>query len=135
MPKIPKKAWTVIVPALIAVVTSVAGSLGYSFDFQEAGETDSPSQPRTEKIVTQETTEQKIEGNSNCPSQISGSEGVSINCSTNNTDNIGQQENVDRKIETEQYNENNGSDPINCNRNNGTCGDNGTTTNIYSNPE
>ena len=135
MPKIPKKAWTVIVPALISVVSSVAGSLGYSFEFQKAGEADSPSNPQTEKVITQNTTEQKIDGENICPLQVSGSEGNSISCSTNNTENIEQQENIDRKIEAEQYNENNGSDPINCNRSNGTCGNNGTTTNIYSNPE
>ncbi len=130
--KIPKNvlnnAWKIILlPALIAIINSVAGNLGYTVNFQKAEETESPTKQQTEKLITQETTEQRIGDNNECPIQMLGSDGNSVNCSTNNTDTIEKQENIGRKIETEQYNENNGSNPINCNRSNGTCGDGGTT--------
>ena len=130
MPKVPKNVLNyiltiILLPALIAIINSIAGNLGYTF--QKAEETEPSTKPQTEKLITQETTKQRTGDNNDCPIQISGSDGNSVNCSTNNTDTIENQENIGRKIETEQYNENNGSNPINCNRSNGTCGDGGTT--------
>ena len=83
--------------------------------------------PIEQKTLLTQNITQEIGDKNECPIQISGSDGNSINCSTNNTDTIEKQENIGRKIETEQYNENNDSNPINCNRSNGTCGDGGTT--------
>ncbi len=130
LPKVPQNILNyiltiILLPALIAIINSVAGNLGYTFNFQKAEKTDSPTKPPTEKLITKETTNQSTGDNNHCPTQISGSDGNSVNCSTNITEKV---ENIERKIETpEQYNENNGSNPINCNRSNGTCGDDGTT--------
>ena len=130
--KIPKNVLNyiltiILLPASIAIINSVAGNLGDSFNFQKPEDTQNPTKPQTEKLITQETTQQTIGNDNDCPVQIIGSDENSVICSTNNTDNIEKQENIDRKIETEQYNENNGSDSINCNRSNGTCGDEGIT--------
>ena len=69
-----------------------------AFEFQKAEETKSPTKPQTEKLITQETTEQSIGNNNDCPIQMSGSDGNSFNCSTNNTDTVEKQENIERKI-------------------------------------
>lgn len=130
IPKVPKNVISymltiIFLPALIAIINSVAGNLGSTFKLESAGKTENPIKSQTEQLITQESTEKTIGDNNNCPTQISGSDTVSINCSVNNTDTIENQENT----EAEQVNINNGSNPINCNRSNGSCGD-GSTTNI-----
>ncbi len=175
-------AWKIILlPASVAIINSVAGQLGYSFEFQKPPETEpssnppsatginggihinnyppqspisktseQPSQQKSDQqdssnieesikkeLFTQNNTQEMGDGNINSP-QNQGDNNTFSNFSE--TNNIGEQNNNEiqeqinneRNIETEQYNENNGSDITNCVRNNGTCGNNGTT---YINPE
>lgn len=129
MPIVPKNVRNyiltiILIPALIAIINSVAGNFGYTFKPQVP---ENSSQSQTEELITQGNTEQNTGDDNDCPIQMSGSNGNSVNCLTDNSEDIEKQEINERKIETEQYNENNDSNPVNCNRNNGTCGDNGTT--------
>jgi hypothetical protein len=105
----------------------VAGNLGYTLNLTKSQVPENSSKSQTEELITQSNTEQNTGDYNDCPIQMSGSNGNSVNCSTDNSEDIEKQEINERKIETEQYNENNDSNPVNCNRSNGTCGDNGTT--------